>query len=165
MVSGRPGNGGGVPASASTGWVGPAYFPGAPSPRLIPEPGLGGVVQVHPLESRPRSSPGNWRWGGTEASRAAVTPLHGSLLITRLNYLTSETKEANTNSASISDDTAASLWRGSAESEPAVKQKGKREAGHPCVPYTGCPGVMAAAAGSQASDPAEAQPLVIHTQD
>ncbi|DAA30910.1 TPA: TNF receptor-associated factor 3 interacting protein 1 isoform 2 [Bos taurus] len=35
-----------------------------------------------------------------------------------------ETKEANTNSASISDDTAASLWRGSAESEPAVKQKG-----------------------------------------
>ncbi|KAB0385585.1 hypothetical protein FD755_000541 [Muntiacus reevesi] len=34
------------------------------------------------------------------------------------------TKEANTNSASISDDNAASLWRGSAESEPAVKQKG-----------------------------------------
>nr|XP_020732082.1 TRAF3-interacting protein 1 isoform X1 [Odocoileus virginianus texanus] len=33
-------------------------------------------------------------------------------------------KEANTNSASISDDNAASLWRGSAESEPAVKQKG-----------------------------------------
>ncbi|XP_060978605.1 TRAF3-interacting protein 1 isoform X6 [Dama dama] len=40
--------------------------------------------------------------------------------------ITSEigTKEANTNSASISDDNAASLWRGSAESEPAVKQKG-----------------------------------------
>ncbi|CAM9363961.1 unnamed protein product, partial [Rangifer tarandus platyrhynchus] len=40
-------------------------------------------------------------------------------------------KEANTNSASISDDNAAILWRGSVESEPAVKQKGKREAGHP----------------------------------
>ncbi|CAI9152612.1 unnamed protein product [Rangifer tarandus platyrhynchus] len=33
-------------------------------------------------------------------------------------------KEANTNSASISDDNAAILWRGSVESEPAVKQKG-----------------------------------------
>ena len=65
---------GGVPASASTGWVGPAHFPGAPSPLLIPEPGLGGVVQVHPLESRPGSSLGNWRWGGTEASGAARDP-------------------------------------------------------------------------------------------
>ncbi|XP_017895675.1 PREDICTED: TRAF3-interacting protein 1 isoform X3 [Capra hircus] len=33
-------------------------------------------------------------------------------------------KEANTNSASVSDDSAASPWRGSAESEPATKQKG-----------------------------------------
>ncbi|KAB0366523.1 hypothetical protein FD754_010679 [Muntiacus muntjak] len=40
--------------------------------------------------------------------------------------ITSEigTKEANTNSASISDANAASLWKGSAESEPAMKQKG-----------------------------------------
>lgn len=82
-----------------------------------------------------------------------VTPLHVPLLITRLNYLTSGAKEANTNSASVSDDSAASPWRGSAESEPATKQKGKREGGHPHVPHTGCPGVMASAAGSQASDP------------
>ncbi|XP_052493485.1 TRAF3-interacting protein 1 [Budorcas taxicolor] len=33
-------------------------------------------------------------------------------------------KEANTNSASVSDESAASPWRGSAESEPATKQKG-----------------------------------------
>lgn len=82
-----------------------------------------------------------------------MTPLHASVLITRFNCLTSGTKEANTNSASISDDNAASLWRGSTESEPAVKQKGKREAGHPRVPHTGCPGVIATATGSQASDP------------
>ena len=82
-----------------------------------------------------------------------MTPLHASVLVTRFNCLTSGMKEANTNSASISDDNAASLWRGNAESEPAVKQKGKREAGHPRVPHTGCPRVIAAAAGSQASDP------------
>lgn len=68
MVWGRP------PASASTEWVGPAHFLGSPSPLLTPEPGLGGVVQVHPLESHPGSSLGNWRWGGTEASGAACDP-------------------------------------------------------------------------------------------
>ena len=80
-----------------------------------------------------------------------MTPLHASVLVTCFNCLTSGMKEANTNSASISDDNAASLWRGSAESEPAVKQKGKREAGQPRVPHTGCSRVIAA--GSQASDP------------
>nr|XP_035942336.1 TRAF3-interacting protein 1 isoform X6 [Halichoerus grypus] len=34
------------------------------------------------------------------------------------------TKEANTNSASVSDDNSASLWRENVEPEPAVKQKG-----------------------------------------
>ncbi|XP_023498484.2 TRAF3-interacting protein 1 isoform X4 [Equus przewalskii] len=34
------------------------------------------------------------------------------------------TKEANTNSASVSDDNSTSLWRDSIEPEPAVKQKG-----------------------------------------
>uniref|UniRef100_A0A8C6D1Z3 TRAF3-interacting protein 1 n=1 Tax=Moschus moschiferus TaxID=68415 RepID=A0A8C6D1Z3_MOSMO len=34
------------------------------------------------------------------------------------------TREANADSASVSDGSAASLWRGSAESEPAAKQKG-----------------------------------------
>nr|XP_054361852.1 TRAF3-interacting protein 1 [Mirounga angustirostris] len=34
------------------------------------------------------------------------------------------TKEANTNSASVSDDNSASLWRENVEAEPAVKQKG-----------------------------------------
>ncbi|XP_022368787.1 TRAF3-interacting protein 1 isoform X2 [Enhydra lutris kenyoni] len=34
------------------------------------------------------------------------------------------TKEANTNSASVSDDNSASVWRENVEPEPAVKQKG-----------------------------------------
>ncbi|XP_035582462.1 TRAF3-interacting protein 1 isoform X2 [Zalophus californianus] len=34
------------------------------------------------------------------------------------------TKEANTNSASVSDENSASLWRENVEPEPAVKQKG-----------------------------------------
>ncbi|KAF0886969.1 MIPT3 protein, partial [Crocuta crocuta] len=38
------------------------------------------------------------------------------------------TKEANTNSASVSDENSASLWRENVEPEPAVKQKGKRAA-------------------------------------
>lgn len=40
----------------------------------------------------------------------------------------SGTKEANTNSASVSDENSASLWRENVEPEPALKQKGKRAA-------------------------------------
>lgn len=40
----------------------------------------------------------------------------------------SGTREANTNSASVSDDNSAGLWRENVEPEPAVKQKGKKDA-------------------------------------
>ncbi|XP_035942334.2 TRAF3-interacting protein 1 isoform X3 [Halichoerus grypus] len=56
----------------------------------------------------------------TRASRSVTTKASKR----RFENSVEGTKEANTNSASVSDDNSASLWRENVEPEPAVKQKG-----------------------------------------
>ncbi|XP_047577486.1 TRAF3-interacting protein 1 isoform X2 [Lutra lutra] len=56
----------------------------------------------------------------TRASRSVATKASKR----RSKNAVEGTKEANTNSASVSDDNSASVWRENVEPEPAVKQKG-----------------------------------------
>lgn len=91
-----------------------------------------------------------------------------SVLMTHFNCLTSGTKEAKTNSASVSDDNSTSLWRDSTEPEPAVKPRGKKAP--PASPFPGGdpqppPAPLArrpgAAAGPGVFDPCGVWPLVL----
>lgn len=72
-----------------------------------------------------------WEACGGEAQISKV-PNDQFRLNNPFNCLISGTKEANTNSASVSDANSSSLPRESAEPEPAVKQKGEK--GAPCQP-------------------------------
>lgn len=96
----------------------------------VPRPRLGGTPCLLCSAARgPRWYTWGREWSSVRltepAGQPAVPPLEAPF---HFNCLTSGTEEAKTNSARVSDADSAGLWRDSAEPEPAVKQKGKKEA-------------------------------------